>query len=502
MDTARITSLLQQAVGLQQQGKYGHAESLYLQVLQMDASNFDAMHLLGVLARQTGRSELALDLISRAIQINPNQAAAYCNAGAVLQDLQRPEEALASYDKALHIKPDYVLALNNRGNALRNLSRYEEALEDYRQAIALKPDYAEAYNNQGIVLHKLGRNEAAIAAYQHALRLNPAFADACNNLGIAQHALHDFEAAIATYSSLIQAYPAYADAWCNRGMALQKSQLFQQALENYDEALRLRPDFANAHLYRANSLRALGRTEEAKSAYLHAREQGADAEQVDYALAALGVIAAPASSPASYVKELFDQYAEHFDLHLLEGLQYRTPALLVDMLREGLKAPSLAGTLDIVDLGCGTGLCGTLLKPFSRKLIGVDLSPNMLQQAAARNVYDTLACAEINQFLSDKPESCDVVLAADVFVYVGDLAGIFAAARAALRSDGLFAFSVEESEQEEIVLRPSLRFAHSSAYLQRMAERHGFIIKKMDSRVIRQDDGADLYGFLVVLQRN
>ncbi|HTD05435.1 tetratricopeptide repeat protein [Undibacterium sp.] len=497
MDTARITSFLQQAVGLQQQGRFGHAEDLYLQVLQMQADNFDALHLLGVLARQTRRPELALDLINRAIQVNPHQAAAYCNAGAALQDLGRPEEALASYDKALQIKPDYALALNNRGNALRNLLRYDEALGSYMQAIAIKPDYAEAYNNHGTVLHKQRRHEAATLSYQRALQLNPKFADALNNLGIARHAMHAFEAAVAMYDRALRIKADHADAYCNRGMALQKLQRFQQAVDSYDRALRVNPRFANAHMYRANSLRSLGRKEEAIEAYMQAGEHGTDAEQVNYALAALGVLAAPAASPTAYVKELFDQYAGHFDQHLLDGLQYRTPALLVEMVKEFVPA----GALDIVDLGCGTGLCGSLLKPLSRTLTGIDISPNMLDQAARRDVYDNLVCAEIVEFLGRSQDCCDVVLAADVFVYIGELAGIFAAAHRALRVGGIFAFSVEESEQDDVVLRISRRFAHSASYLRRVAQEHGFVMDTMDRRVIRQDDGMDLYGYLAVMHR-
>lgn len=495
LDTARITLLLQQAVGLQQQGQFGRAESLYLQVLQTQADNFDAMHLLGVLARQTGRPELALDLINRAIRINPQQAAAYCNAGAALQDLNRPGEALASYDKALQLQPGYALALNNRGNALRNLSCYDEALDSYQQAIAAKPDYAEAYNNHAAVLCKQRRYEAALLSCRRALQLNPKFAEALNQLGIILHAMHDFEAAVVQYARVLQIQPGHAEAYCNRGMALHKLRRFQEAVDSYDQALRINPRFANAHLFRANSLHALERAEEAVTAYALAAEHGADVEQVNYALAALGVVAAPAASPPGYVKALFDQYADHFDLHLLDGLQYQTPAILVEMVREF--AP--AGTLDIVDLGCGTGLCGSLLKPFAKTLTGVDISPNMLEQAGKRAVYDHLACAEIVEFLGQRKDCCDVVLAADVFVYLGELAGIFAAARQALRAGGIFAFSVEESEREDVVLRPSRRFAHAEAYLRRVAQEHAFIIDKIDRRVIRQDHGLDLYGYLVVM---
>ena len=492
-----IVHILQQAVVLQQQGRFAQAESLYLQVLQVQPDNFDAMHLLGVLARQTARPELALDLIGRAIRINPQQAAAYCNAGAALQDLGRTEEALASYEKALELKPDYALALNNRGNALSKLLRHDESLASYQQAIAVKPDYAEAHHNHGTALHKLHRYEAALLSYRRALQLSPGFVDALNSQGIALHALRDFEAAMASYERVLQIRPDHADAWCNRGMALQKLQRFEQAVDSYEQALGINSQFVNAHLYRANSLRSLGRVDEAIAAYARARELGADPEQINYALAALGVLAAPAAAPAAYVKELFDQYAGHFDRHLLQDLHYRTPALLVEL----VKPLAPAGALDIVDLGCGTGLCGPLLKPMSRTLIGVDISPNMLEQASQKNTYDNLVCAEITDFLVQGRDCYDVVLAADVFVYIGDLAGIFAAARQALRAGGIFGFSVEASGHEDVVLQASRRFAHSAGYLQRMAQEYGFAVGEMKSCVLRRDKGIALDGYLVVMHR-
>ncbi|MES2069520.1 MAG: tetratricopeptide repeat protein [Pseudomonadota bacterium] len=503
METTRITSLLQQAVGLQQQGRFAQAEELYRQVLQLQPDNFDALHLSGVLARQTGRPQAALDLIRQAIQINPHQAAAYCNAGAALQDLQRPQEALASYDQALQIRPDYALALNNRGNALRNLLRYDEALASYQQAIAVKPDYAEAYNNHGSVLHRQHRYEAALLSYRRALQLNPVLADAWNNQGIALHALHAYEDAVASYEQALLIKPDYAEAYCNRGMALQKLRRFQQALDSYEQTLRLQPQYANAHVHRADSLRALGRNSEAIAAYRKALEHGANAGQINYALAALGAAPAPAASPAAYVKELFDQYAGHFEQHLLQGLQYRTPALLVDAVRQTAReatVPATPAAWNIVDLGCGTGLCGPLLKPLAGRLVGVDISPNMLEQAAQKGLYDELVYGEIAGFLRQQRDCYDLVLAADVFVYIGDLAEVFAGARQGLKSGGIFGFSVEESDGDDIVLRASRRFAHSPSYLRKMAQEYGFILEKMDRCAIRQDEGQDVYGYLLVMR--
>ena len=139
-----LQAKLNQGTALHQQGKLAEAERCYGEVLQQQPNHFDALHLLGVIARQTRRTERGVELIKRAIGLNPNVAEAHSNLGNALMDLKRPAEALASYDKAIALKPDYAEAHNNRGIALRDLKRPEEALASYDKAIALKPDYAEA----------------------------------------------------------------------------------------------------------------------------------------------------------------------------------------------------------------------------------------------------------------------------------------------------------------------------------------------------------------------
>jgi predicted TPR repeat methyltransferase len=300
---------------------------------------------------------------------------------------------------------------------------------------------------------------------------------------------------LASYDQALQQNPEHAGACCNRGTVLQRLHRYAEALNSYDSALQIKSDFADAHLYRGNTLRALMRTEEAIDSYRRALELGGDPEYIRYALAALGDGAAPSASPTEYVKNLFDQYADHFDRHLLDVLQYQTPRLLIDAIREY----GVAGECDSLDLGCGTGLCGPLLRPLSRTLCGVDLSPNMLEKARRREVYDRLACAELTEFLQQKIDRYDLAVAADVLVYIGDLSAVLRGAHGALRSGGIFGFSVEENDGEDFVLRASHRFAHSAAYLKRLARESGFVVGKIEKRVLRHDDGVGINGYLVIL---
>jgi len=516
---SNASTLLQQAVHLHQQGRLEQAQDLYRQVLVLEPRQFDALHLLGVIERQRGRAPEAVELIESALQVDPGQARAHCNLGAALQDLGQPERALASYDTALRLDPQYALAWDNRGNTLRRLDRLPEALDAYERALALRADYADAWCHRAIVLLELGRPADAVASAERALAARPAWPEALLALGNALQALERHGDAVDAYDrALAQDRQAgRADLWCARGAALKKSGRLDEALASYDQALRLRPDYALAAHYRANVLRALGRTDEAIAGYRRALELGADAGEIRFALAALGQADAPASAPQAYVKELFDQYAGHFDRHLVEVLGYRTPALLGALLgRHGVAASGDAGvgstgsgTLDVLDLGCGTGLCAAMLRPLARRLAGVDLSGKMLDKARELQLYDQLDCADIGAYLARQPQgrqaAWDLMVAADVLVYFGNLAPVFAQVKDTLRPGGLFAFScetpgVDDGSAAGYALTASNRYAHARAYVHVTAHGAGFDLVADEAAGLRREHGLEVAGRLFLLR--
>jgi predicted TPR repeat methyltransferase len=196
------------------------------------------------------------------------------------------------------------------------------------------------------------------------------------------------------------------------------------------------------------------------------------------------------------VIDLYDRYADQYDQHVAGALKYRTPELLLDAIGRFVQSSNL----DILDLGCGTGLFGALLRKRARTLTGVDLSPNMLKIARRRQVYDDLICDELVDFLSTRSERFDLAVAADVFVYIGDLSEVFQAVQCRLRPGGLFCFSVEAGDDEDFALGTNLRYAHSAAYLRKLAKDHVFALEAIESSVIRHDKGAQVLGHLAVLR--
>jgi protein O-GlcNAc transferase len=169
----RKRSVFQSALSMHQDGQLGEAERLYREVLKLDADDFDAIHLLGVIFVQRGQFVEGERLITQALEIDPSEPSALNNRGIALAELKRFEDAIVSYDNAIAHRPDYAEAFGGRGNALKALKRYDQAIASYDKAISLKPDYAEAFSNRGNALHELKRFDDALASYDRALQIRP-----------------------------------------------------------------------------------------------------------------------------------------------------------------------------------------------------------------------------------------------------------------------------------------------------------------------------------------
>lgn len=208
-----------------------------------------------------------------------------------------------------------------------------------------------------------------------------------------------------------------------------------------------------------------------------------------------GAAPAPAAPPRHYVESLFDGYADGFEVHLAEVLQYRAPQVLVG----GLDRARYRAALD---LGCGTGLCAPLLRPRCDRLDGVDLSGRMVECARERGLYDAVVQDELVAFLGRSGRRYDLLLAADVFIYVGALEPVFDGAARVLEPGGAFCFSLEAADEpHDLVLRPSLRYAHSAAYIRKLADAGGFELQRIDRQALRIDAGQAVPGLFAWLRR-
>jgi predicted TPR repeat methyltransferase len=259
-----------------------------------------------------------------------------------------------------------------------------------------------------------------------------------------------------------------------------KAGRFSEAEEGYREILEIKPEWGQA-------MGALGML------YL---DQNLPDKAIPLFEKAAG-LNPPDAAPVEHVRSIFNQCAENFEDILVDGLEYKTPELLFRLVR-----PHLTENMEILDLGCGTGLGAVLYQPFAKRLTGVDVSEKMLEKAAEKKIYSHLAVFDILQPWAF-PAKFDLIYSSDVFVYFGSLDQIIQSAAAALGQGGKIAFSVErlKDDTKDYQLYPSGRYAHSEKYIQTCLNGHGFIPLALDSTDIRMQSGNPVTGFLVVAEK-
>ncbi len=342
-----------------------------------------------------------------------------------------------------------------------------------------------------VALGHYDRDESGRAATMlgEVLRRAPGHIEAAFKLGNLRKDAGRFDDAVRLYEGILSREPGYAEARNNLGAVLQVQGAFDKAEACYREAIKSKPGLAQPRLNLGRLLQELGRDADAAAAYRNATDNGHDVEVFGHLLAAAEG-RSHSRAPDAYVRETFDTFASSFDEWLVNELDYRVPTRLAALVRERAGAR----LFDVLDLGCGTGLCGVALAGNIASLTGVDLSPEMLDESRKRGLYGRLELAEIGAWLKGTPDAAfDLVLAADVFIYSGDIGAVFAGVARSLREGGLFAFSVETCTGADWRLLPAGRYAQSSDYLQRLADSHGLRVLQTEPSVIRKGIAGEIW---------
>lgn len=265
--TMTIDQAISLAVEHQNAGRLQEAENIYNQVLKAIPDHPIVTQLLGVLAYQVGKVELAVDYISKAIALKPDYAEAHYNLGKALKDLGRMDEAVASYFKALAFNPNDPDTHYNLANTLKDMERFEDAIVSYRNALSINPQFAQAHSNLGIVFKELGKLNEAVECYNQALAILPDYAEAHSNLGLAQQDLGQQDEAIESYRKALSINPQFAEVHSNLGLALQDKGQVDEAMECYFRALEIKPDHAQAHNNLGLAYQELGQMDQAAQKY-------------------------------------------------------------------------------------------------------------------------------------------------------------------------------------------------------------------------------------------
>ncbi|RYX91714.1 MAG: tetratricopeptide repeat protein [Comamonadaceae bacterium] len=380
-------------------------------------------------------------------------------------------------------------------------SRLKESESSFAISLALVPDRVSTLINLGATQLRLGKPMQAAPLLVKAANADPGNVEAWFNLGVAQRQLGAPDKAIYSLERALALNPEGVPVLLQAAQTLGILGRLDDALAMFDKVITLQPGLGQAWSDRGTLLREQGRLEEASQSFARAIELGADVALNQWFLSSVTEGAgAPDSAPREYVERLFDDYAHEFGNHLVDTLGYRAPDALIGHLQS--IAPRRFAS--VLDLGCGTGLCGNLLKPSAGTIDGVDLSARMLGEAARTQAYRALVHADVVSYLEGEGAARrdDLVVAADVFIYVGALEKVFTAVARILVPDGLFCFTVElPDDGEDLQLMPSLRYAHSDAYIRKLAQANGFSVTDSFVAPIRNDQGEPVEGTYFYLAR-
>jgi predicted TPR repeat methyltransferase len=416
---------------------------------------------------KNGLLDAAEELYRRILSAAPEQADALHFLGLLLHDRGDRAGAIALVQRAVALAPEYVDAINNLGNMLLDQERPEEAEAAYRRVLGLRPQHPGALTNVGMLLFRRKDAAGAEAAFRQAIAVDPDHAPAYHNLGL----------------------------------LLDESSRQEEALAVYQKALLLRPYDAVSHRRVGAMLGYLGRHEEAAAIYRRWLELEPDSAVARHMLASCSNDDVPARASDDCVRGTFETFAASFD-EVLARLKYRAPALVGDAVERWVGAPAAA--LDVLDAGVGTGLCGPLLRPYARRLTGVDLSQPMLDRAAARGGYDLLEAGELTAYMQARSAAFDLVASADTFCYIGDLAPVAAAAAGATRAGGHLIFTVEHARSQPaqgFQINPHGRYSHTEPYLRRTLADAGWIPLSIAEAHLRTEGGKPVDGLVVVARR-
>jgi predicted TPR repeat methyltransferase len=418
---------------------------------------------LAILLQKNGQFDDAHEVYRRVLETAPDHARALHYAGLLAHQQGRNDEGLALIERSLALVPDQADWYSNLGIVLQSDGRLDRAIDSYRRAIAIDPSHANAHNNLGVLLRATGQPVEAEAAYRAAIRLNPEHIDAYTNLGILLNGLKRAAEAAACYCRVITLRPKHREA--RKLLALAHSTLGEigKAANILEEWLKEEPENPIAR----------------------------------HMLAACTGRDVPDRASNGFIEATFDSFASSFESKL-ERLSYRAPALVAAMLADSGAEPS--HRLDVLDAGCGTGLCGPMVAPFARRLIGVDLSEGMLTHAKEKNFYHALKKAGLTEYLRDQREAFDLIVSADTLVYFGDLTGVISALAGALRPNGLAVFTLEEAVGDSAVVDYRLelhgRYSHAQTYIKRL-----LTLLSLPSKIIqaelRTEAGAPVPGLVV-----
>ena len=475
-----LDRLVREGDALINSGRFAEGEARAREVLSRQPRHAAGQYLMGLSSLMQERAADALAYFEGAMRtdrVNPNL---HFMTGLANGKLGRVEDAIAAYRRALQYQPEFVEARANLAYLLEHTGQIDEAAECYRRALVLAPTEWTALNRLGHCERLMGQPNSSLQTLERALAIKPRSAPTLNEVALTLLDLDRRADAIAKLREAVAAEPTFAAGWANLAKLLYVEYL--EAAQAAEAAGTPPPDPA-AVVECFDKLLGFDPTNE-EFRYLRDGLAGVQTDR----------------PPNAYIESFFDRFAPRFEDRLLHELAYTAPAVVGEFL-----APWLGERKDlrVVDLGCGTGMSGVSVRPHAASLRGVDLSGGMLDIARTRGIYDELAREEIGDWLArQEPGSADLLLALDVFIYVGSLDRILRAALPVLARDGRFIFTIEELAGEgDYKVQLAGRYAHAPEYVMAAAQRAGYRGVQSDRFNIRTEGGRPVIARIYALEK-
>jgi predicted TPR repeat methyltransferase len=371
----------------------------------------------------------------------------------------------------------------------------------YRKILEVAPEWADALSLLGILLFQQGDAHEAQKLLRRAILSQPENPGLYNNLANVLRARGDLNGAVRQYAVAAALAPDDVDVQKNHALALQAQQRAKAAIDEFRHLVSHNSETAETYQRAGRLLYLEGRIDEATEVFRGWLDQDPENPIAQHMFAACSGTQIPDRASDQFVQGIFDGFASTFD-NVLSKLGYRAPELIAEVLQQHTKAGEKFD--DVLDAGCGTGLCGPLLRPISQRLTGVDLSSGMLARAEGRHVYDELFHLELCSHLLEHTHHFDLIVSADTLIYFGDLRLLMRAVAAALREGGLFAFTIEcrdSGQSDSFELTPSGRYSHSRSYVETKLVEAGLSTLSVESFVLRKERGNPVAALLFVCKK-
>ncbi|WP_058533429.1 tetratricopeptide repeat protein [Legionella saoudiensis] len=561
---AEIEGLFAQAYKLQHEGKLPAAICIYEQILTKNPQHLNTLLFLGLAYAQSGDMHNAILYLSQAHALNPEDATVLNNLANAYKKIHQLDKAVDYYLQAIELSPDYAQAHNNLATIYALQNNYPKALQHYTKAVHAEPDFSAAHFNLGLLLLQNNQLEAAKVQFNNVITLTPDHMEAHFYLGILHLENNALDEAEQAFQSVLEQDNEQIQALTNLGVVAlkrERNQLavdyfskalaldndnidarnnlaatfmhhdrFENALMHYDVLLQKDPDnieylynsgvaqMALGHLNEAiiffehilrldkshtaslNNLSAIylrmGQRETSREYLRQALVINPDDRVSSYMLHAIEGNSTAETTP-EYSHNLFNNYALYYDQHMQGTLNYSIPQHITRIIYR-LELPENTQTLD---LGCGTGLTGVVLRELSKRLTGVDIAPKMLAQAKEKHIYDELIESELIEFFNTNQNHYDLIVAADVLPYFGELDTLMHAVQQHLTPEGYFIFTTEISVKDPWFLQSSARFSHNPDYVKKLVEQNHLQLIQNEKIPARIQNQQQLEVMLYVVQR-